>query len=421
MSNLFSTPIANAFNAVEGPGLADAPWTRPGTSQTYADGALQQFQPFVNSYGGVAGEPALLNYTNAVLAQNPTATVGDVYAGYYSGTGTPGSPNYNSFANLSAGTITNTPASPSQQMAAAANFTRNSGVDPNTPASSLIGGGTAPAAPTGSYQQGADTDPNVDNYNNNESAGLAGVPAAPSQPGDIDANAFDGGSGLSEQSEAFGSEGGAGFSSMGIDTPSTASNPNTQPMPGMGSAGQAIGIDTGGYGGTTVAAQGGATSIPGVSTTGTGNFGSTSSAPADNATSDTPSTTVAPVTGGITTGNIPGVNTPTSAGTSTAAAPQGSGQNTQGGTPIQNNIADATAIGQTGLNALSKSATGVGQAVTGAEGNLAAAGTSWLGSIFTGATSLFVRFGLLAAGLIVLLGAFLFFFIDSREGGGGDA
>lgn len=124
-------------------------------------------------------------------------------------------------------------------------------------------------------------------------------------------------------------------------------------------------------------------------------------------------TDTAPVTANVTTGAIPGLNASPAPPSSTAA--QGSGQDTTGGQPIQNNISDATSIGQTGLNAVSKSVNQAGSDIQGAEGNLAAAGTSWLGSLFGAGTNVLVRGGFIFLGLVVLLGAFLFFYVDSQR------
>ena len=65
----------------------------------------------------------------------------------------------------------------------------------------------------------------------------------------------------------------------------------------------------------------------------------------------------------------------------------------------------------------SKSVTGAGQAVQSSEANFAAAGTSWLGSIFSAGTSLFVRGGFVALGLVLILGAFVFFYAENKQGG----
>ena len=141
----------------------------------------------------------------------------------------------------------------------------------------------------------------------------------------------------------------------------------------------------------------------------------------------------APFSSDITNFSVAGVNAPPASGVSTAAAPQGTAPTAQGGTgsnagaPLD--ITNAQQIGDqaagtiasgatTAANTLSKSVTGAGQAVQSAEGNFAAAGTSWLGSIFSAGTSLFVRGGFVALGLVLILGAFVFFYAENREGGG---
>jgi hypothetical protein len=160
----------------------------------------------------------------------------------------------------------------------------------------------------------------------------------------------------------------------------------------------------------------GSTGVPGVSSQGTGNFGSFDSSSASNATSDMlPSapgsgatTAGIPVSGNVTTGAIPGVSSP-SVGTP-ATAP--SGTNPSGsGSPVDI-TSDQPEINA--ANTIAKAATGIGTSISNSEGNLAGAGTSWLGSIFSAGTSVLVRTSFVAAGLVILLGAFLFFYIDSK-------
>jgi hypothetical protein len=52
--------------------------------------------------------------------------------------------------------------------------------------------------------------------------------------------------------------------------------------------------------------------------------------------------------------------------------------------------------------------------VQSSEGNLAAAGTSWLGSIFSG-TNLLVRGSFVAIGLAIPIGAFAFFYAEQAK------
>jgi hypothetical protein len=84
---------------------------------------------------------------------------------------------------------------------------------------------------------------------------------------------------------------------------------------------------------------------------------------------------------------------------------------------IGDQAAGAIASGATtAANTVSKSLSGVGQAVQSSEGNLVAAGTSWLSDIFASATNLLVRSGFILIGLVVLLGVFVFFYADSQKG-----
>ena len=96
-----------------------------------------QYPGFANTYG--RGPSGINNYAQAVMAANPKASVGDFYAGYFSGTGKPGLSNFNNFDLLSKGAIQNTPGTPAAQKAAAANFVKNAGVDPGTSLASIVG------------------------------------------------------------------------------------------------------------------------------------------------------------------------------------------------------------------------------------------------------------------------------------------
>jgi hypothetical protein len=102
-----------------------------------ADPLYGQYPGFVSAYG--RGSTGIDNYAQAVLSANPKASVGDFYAGYFSGTGKPGSPNFNNFDLLSKGAIQNTPGTPAAQRAAAQNFIKNAGVDPSAPLTSVVG------------------------------------------------------------------------------------------------------------------------------------------------------------------------------------------------------------------------------------------------------------------------------------------
>ena len=175
----------------------------------------------------------------------------------------------------------------------------------------------------------------------------------------------------------------------------------------------------------------------GLSTTGTGDFynlGATS-APGSSGVGNSVSVSgnQAPFSDDITNFSVAGVNAPPASGVSTAAAPQGTaptatgGSGSNAGAPLD--ITNAQQVGDqaagtiasgatTAANTLSKSVTGAGQAVQSSVANFAAAGTSWLGSIFSAGTSLFVRGGFVALGLVLIIGAFVFFYAENRQGGG---
>lgn len=97
-----------------------------------------QYPAFVQNYG--SGDLGVQNYAQAYLTANPNATVGDFYAGYVLGTGTPSNPGFHSFNELQTTSV------PGAQ-GAANNFVQNSGVDPNTPLSQYVTTGEATAYP----------------------------------------------------------------------------------------------------------------------------------------------------------------------------------------------------------------------------------------------------------------------------------
>lgn len=143
------------------------------------------------------------------------------------------------------------------------------------------------------------------------------------------------------------------------------------------------------------------------------------------------SATQAPVQDDITRFQVAGVNAPADSAVSTGAAPSGTapqGSTAVGGGGIAIDVTNVAAAGQTaantlssgittGSNTLAKSVAGAGQAVQSSEGNLAAAGTSWLGSLFGALTSLLVRGGFIAVGLVILLGALMLFYGEQKQGG----
>lgn len=111
-----------------------------------------QYAGFVNQYG--SGANGINNYAAQTLAANPQATVGDFYAGYVLGTGTPGS---YSFANLQ-----------SQYPAAAQNFTNNAGVSPSTPLADFYTGSSS----TDPYNLSPNTDTSFANAPSGYGTGL---------------------------------------------------------------------------------------------------------------------------------------------------------------------------------------------------------------------------------------------------------
>jgi hypothetical protein len=409
---------------------------------------FQQSAPYIAQYGGVAGEPAIANQAAGLLARNPNATLGDFYSAYNHGSVLP-------FATYSA-------RFPMQ----ANNFLTNAhaaGYNQNTPLSSLVGGGSAggplfngssydsifgsgstlPALSDADFKGLTDSDIVGDTADSTASGSGVG--------GGFGASSFDGNSGLSYASPAF-DEGSAGATSLATPSAgagfdgysgfgagnSTNTGGLTAPALDGGAGGSFAAGNPLGYGasgatdasasdtapfnpGGPLSSTNAAPSLPsGISSTGTGNFYDGTSAPASNATTDTTpastgDSTTQTQTGNATTGNVPGVTAAPSTGTSTAAAPTGKGSSASG-SPV-----DVTANPDlvTAGNTVAKAASGVGQAITGAEGNAAAAGTSWLGSIFTAGTNLFVRSGFVILGLMVLAGAGLFFYIESQKGGGG--
>lgn len=188
------------------------------------------------------------------------------------------------------------------------------------------------------------------------------IPFTPNTGGasDPNSNMFDGNSGLSHSSDALGTAGGSGATSA------------------ADGSGDSVGINK--------------TGAPdGTSTQGTGNFGSPSNAPADNATSD-------------------------GTGSSATNAPTSKATDTGGGTPI--NITDPTKIAAVAGDTVSKALGGVTSGVASDTQSIEGAGTGWLNSIFSEGTDLLARSGFILLGLFLLLGALVFFYIDSKSGDG---
>ena len=169
-----------------------------------------------------------------------------------------------------------------------------------------------------------------------------------------------------------------------------------------------------------------AAGVPGISTQGTGNFSSLSKAPASNVTTD--ATPVAPTSGNPIQPSA-GAGSGASAGTApsgTAPAAQG-GSGTGGGAPVD--LTNAPQIGDqaagtiasgatTAANTVSKSLGGVTSGLGSDTSSLESTGTGWLNSIFGDVQNTLVRAGFITAGLVVLLGAFLFFYLDAQRGNG---
>jgi len=198
-------------------------------------------------------------------------------------------------------------------------------------------------------------------------------------------NMFDGNSGLMNGSDAFGS-GGAGASSIGDGSFVSDNNPFGDTFGGTQSPES--------LGGPAKPVAGGDTGIPGISSQGTGTFNDMTASPSQ--TSDNPIQPTAKAGSGA------------SAGT----APQGKDKGNDSGAKLD--VTNAPAIGSDAANTLSQALGGVTQGAASDTKSLEGTGTGWLNSIFSGATSLLVRGGLIMAGLFLLLGAFVFFYADSQ-------
>lgn len=189
-----------------------------------------------------------------------------------------------------------------------------------------------------------------------------------------------------------------GYPAYNVDgsTPGGIANPALGPsstIAGLGLGSGSAGVDTASPSGT---GAGGAPSGSGDSV----------SVASDNA----------PFSGDITNIPVAGVNAPANTGEVNTTAPS-SNANSQGqGNPVQITGALPNAVTQAG-NTVAKSDTQLGQDIQQAEGSAASAGTSWLGSIFTAGTSLFVRGGFVALGLVLILGAFVFFYAERQTTG----
>jgi Cell Wall Hydrolase len=137
----------------------------------------------------------------------------------------------------------------------------------------------------------------------------------------------------------------------------------------------------------------------------------------------------APVQDDLTKFQVAGVNAPIGASvTKDTSKPTkittDNTQSQQDGAPLD--IKNAPDIGVKAANTLAqsegsaadtigKSVSGAGQAIQSAEGSFAAAGTSWLGSLFSAFTDILVRGGFITLGLVILVGAFVFFYAESKK------
>jgi hypothetical protein len=350
--------LSNLIGQVESGGrLPDGPWTRPGTNQTYANGLYQQFQPFVNSYGfGAAG---IDNYASKLLAANPNATLNDYYGEYFGGTGTPGALGAGGYSLWGQNGVD-----------AQNNWARTlsaNGYSPSTPLASIVG------------QDGSSYSPGPDGVTSAGGPDMGSTWASDSGLG------RDNGSTM-----GFAAYGDTGSSGSGMGFP--ALDPQSSSLAGLGLGSGAPGVDTSG---SAASAAGGASS---------GLGDSVSAGPAG-----------APVQGDLTKYSVAGVNAPIGSGEVGANAPQGNAPSSQSGTPIYET--NAPQVGVDAANITAKATSQLGRDVQHSEGALAAAGTSWLGSIFAAGTSLFVRSGFVALGLVLLIGAFVFFYAEMPKAG----
>jgi len=229
---------------------------------------------------------------------------------------------------------------------------------------------------------GAGSNQYSDVYNRPPSSNFI-LPQAGATPSN--SNMFDGNSGLMNGSDAFGS-GGAGASSIGDGSFVSDNNPFGDTFGGTQSPES--------LGGPAKPVAGGDTGIPGISSQGTGTFNDMTASPSQ--TSDNPIQPTAKAGSGA------------SAGT----APQGKDKGNDSGAKLD--VTNAPAIGSDAANTLSQALGGVTQGAASDTKSLEGTGTGWLNSIFSGATSLLVRGGLIMAGLFLLLGAFVFFYADSQ-------
>jgi hypothetical protein len=201
---------------------------------------------------------------------------------------------------------------------------------------------------------------------------------------------------------------GEGNDALNNPTGDHATDPNSNMFDSYSGFGAGNSTNTGGL--TAPALDGGAGgSFAAGNPLGYGASGATDAAPV------TPSATAAPSGGGTPATGTPGISGAGAGAGGTASAP--TAKDTGGGGNPVDVVSNAPEI--SAANAIAKAATGVGSSITGAEGNAAVAGTTWLGNIFAAGTDIFARSTFVLLGLVILGGAGLFFYIESQKGSGG--
>ncbi len=300
-----------------------------------------QYGGFVQQYG--SGPAGVNNFASSLLQANPNATVGDFYAGYVRGTGTPGQYSWQDLVNVN---------SSGQRGAegAATNFLNNSGYDPNTPLSSVMGG-------SGNLAQGP-----ID-----QSSGLA----AGSSLGNYDTLSV-----TNNNANLFGEDFSGRFTGTSINDPSASlyTDPN------------AIGYNTGvGFGGNGILPSSFDQPANVLPTTNVSGGGATIQQAVDAGPD------------AATSGGAPG-----SSGDATTGAGGGSISGTGFGTPIQ--------IGpEPGWSQLVSSAVqDVEKAFGKGTASVVKAAQGGLSNVLTSVEDWFVRWGLVALGVVIIVAALIY-------------
>ncbi len=112
-------------------------------------------------------------------------------------------------------------------------------------------------------------------------------------------------------------------------------------------------------------------------------------------------------------GQIGGLNAPVGTGEVGTTAPSGTSEDQKTGSPLY--VTNAGAIGVAAANEVAKALTNLNQGVQTSEQTGIKADTSLLGSIANSLGDWFVRGGFIALGLVVLAGAFLFFYMEGKS------